>query len=87
MWGGALSPGGACFVPLDVWKWRQGPAGRLAPGSALFDQGWAAVHGKRTASEELVSNPWGSRALSVNTEGRWGAPGNVLHRGHRTMLW
>ena len=59
---------------LDVWKGgRQGPAGRLAPGSALFDRGWELV--------ELVSGPWGSHAHSANTEGRWGAPGNVPDRG------
>ena len=28
-------------------------------------------------AEELVGGPWGSHAHSANTEGRWGAPGNV----------
>lgn len=48
--GGGVSPGGARFAPPDVWKWRQGPADRLAPGSTLSDQGWGVVVERRVAS-------------------------------------
>ncbi|KAK9533324.1 hypothetical protein VZT92_008448 [Zoarces viviparus] len=58
--------------------WQTGPRRRsLCPGPGRGN--WEV--------EELVSGPWGSRAHSAYTEGRWEAPGNVPHRGHRTMLW
>lgn len=47
---GQTVPGEPILFPPDVWKWRQGPAGRLAPGGALSDQGWAVVTEGRTAS-------------------------------------
>lgn len=37
--------------------------------------------------KELVGGPWGGRAPSTNTKGRWGAPGEVPQWGHNTVLW
>lgn len=74
--GGARSPGGARFVLLDVWKWRQGPAGRLAPGSALADQGWAAVAGRGKASDEVGGACRWSVGKSCSFSGQRGPAGS-----------
>lgn len=64
-----------CFPSMS------GSSGRVplvdSPQAAFFCWGWR--------SSSLI--PEGGHAHSANTEGQWGAPGNVPTQGHRTMLW
>lgn len=85
--GGALSPGGARFVPLDVWKWRQGQLVDWPQAALSLTRAGLPLMGGGRLLRSLSVVRGGSRAHSANTEGQWGAPGNVPHRGHRTMLW